>query len=186
MKSSNPSKKKPFLRLSDNTVHYFDDFDPTVFRFDKKRWKPVEEEDNNLNGITVSLEWAKKLKEAGWFQENSVHHWIYGGIRWEIERIEIWETIEGEWGSGRKIENLQIFSAPTAEEILRRLPKCISAETASQEGGVLDIYPNDGCWNLAYRNDEGFAVRDAAALYPSLANAAAAMWIYLKEHNLLP
>ena len=35
--------KQAFVKLSDKTVHWFDPYEPTTFRFDRKLWLPLEE-----------------------------------------------------------------------------------------------------------------------------------------------
>lgn len=127
--------------------------------------------------ICVSLEWAKKLKEASWPQDSLwfwVHHYIPNenrGMTWEIfERDE----------DDRVNEHC---AAPTAEEILRRLPSKIEKAKAVS---VLEIQSlHTGGFAVYYANvhDKEISIRPCDG---SLANAAAAMYCYLSENNLLP
>lgn len=116
----------------------------------------------DFGSITVSLEWAKKMKEAGW-NEKTVFAFDHRFDYYELDDF---------YGFGA------IF-APTAEEILRRLPNNFEGIPLriqyEKDGSILVgyAYSKDGTQPM-YRGD-----RD------SLANAAAAMWCYLKENNLL-
>ena len=73
-------------------------------------------------------------------------------------------------------------AAPTAEEILRRLPKVRAGKSSTL---YVDIGEDVSYWVVGYSSQPSDdwvpKVSDQ-----SLANAAAAMWIYLQEHSLLP
>ena len=121
--------------------------------------------------ITVSLEWAKKLKEAGWKQI---------GFFWKTEKSGGITGWSGDTSKPPK-EDLDWIAAPTAEEILRRLPHQIVLETHPL---FLQAMPDGDEWKIAYwtfRIEKGVWKNE-----DSLANAAAAMWCYLEENNLLP
>ncbi len=124
--------------------------------------------------ITVSLEWAKKLKEAGWPQdEQTVNHWRRKGEIYSVGGFTTW-----------------CLAAPTAEEILRRLPDYIGTEYVLVT--VRDHPENKWSVNyirisekgVNYHPDHEFRARPCDG--DSLANAAAAMWCYLAENKLLP
>jgi hypothetical protein len=126
--------------------------------------------------ITVSLDTAKKLAKAGYPQEDSLfsmvapegftkpYHTIFTHLAREAQG---WRDFT--------------FAAPTAEEILRRLPKTIG------KGYKLHIHPsNSGIYKLRYvRWKVPREIKESKFEDISLANAAAAMWICLKEYNLL-
>lgn len=119
--------------------------------------------------ITVSLEWAKKLKEAGWPQDSFLYWFHLEGLNsLTSEKIEA--------------SAIEYIAAPTAEEILRRLPRVslsgdecyLQAERIIKE-----------TWNVEYEGTDGIS-RSEGFADESLANAAAAMWCYLSDNNLLP
>lgn len=129
--------------------------------------------------ITVSLEMAKRLKEAGWEQLSSVFCWseiISGAEVIGKEDVKLWLE---QYGRGDE----DIFSdAPTAEEILRRLPHM---EPGKCEGiadlEMTPIHPDR--WRVAYNESGvGYHIKFEE---DTLANAAAQMWIYLSDNKLL-
>lgn len=131
--------------------------------------------DTTPSAITVSLEWAKKLKEVGWEQGITIGNWrpSTNDFYRKQQQYEIHFT------SGI-YRNEKSFDAPTAEEILRRLPAAFKTNLLN----VGKYTPND--WVVSY-----FDPANAAAFMPyfndpSFANAAAAMYCYLAENNLLP
>lgn len=139
----------------------------------------------------TSLEWSKKLKEAGWPQEDSVFRWAiqkWGDYHVEpfVEYAlvgEMWNPITQE--PHHKTHTL--IAAPTAEEILRRLPDCIEPDFRI----FVDRRLPSKKWTVNYRTPiDALIPRKAKTMHEetsvTLANAAAAMWIYLKENSLLP
>lgn len=131
--------------------------------------------------ITVSLEWAKKLKEAGWPQGGTEFFWMTDSIG-VVDLI--WDKDhKGNW-------NDFFFAAPTAEEILRRLPDYLGTEYVlvtvrdhpENEWAVNYIAISEG--GVEYHPDHRNRVRPIQA--DTLANAAAAMYCYLADHKLLP
>lgn len=144
--------------------------------------------ESSPSAITVSLEWAKKLKEAGWHQG-----WTGVGTlssfaeKPETMKADImgtyfkWFDVRSDYTKGEpypQVESIycnypMIADAPTAEEILRRLPQIIE-----HTGLIVTRSQNDKEWEVAYLGSK--PARDS-----SLANAAAAMWCFLKSHNLL-
>lgn len=141
--------------------------------------------------IVVSLEWAKKLKEAGWKQDDVL---VFTGIqpvkKTDEERFET-PSFRSRW----KLENLWDWvSAPTAEEILRRLPRKIAPMSLTEmdertiKGNIPDlrfqILMDGPDWKIEYSSPH---LESAEWQYgETLANAAANMFIYLSENNLLP
>lgn len=81
----------------------------------------------------------------------------------------------------------QCYPALLAEEILRRLPDAIPGEKTRVPLLISFRAWSSKGFNIRYAH--GLQLGDEQACVvsgDSLANAAAAMWIYLKENNLLP
>lgn len=129
--------------------------------------------------ITVSLEWAQRLKEAGWVQD-VCFYWIKHASSPKPFVVYLPNLQQ------RDPDTLEIwFHAPTAEEILRRLPKSLA--TKDRTIHRLSINCNGGKrWRIFYGTDVLFDSPVAVDANESLANAAAQMWIYLKTNHLLP
>lgn len=159
--------------------------------------------------ITVSLEMAKALKEAGWEQdiyvkEKPQSQYVY--MQDDLHLIHVdndtdW-ILGNDYQSGsRELEEYGYCTAPTAEEILRELPDPVKfpdnyeGSIRFNEGYLLIEHDNED-WSAQYyhcvyggfkatvqrKDKEEWVVKNA----DTLANAAAQMWVYLKEHNLLP
>ena len=124
--------------------------------------------------ITTSLELSKRLKEAGWNEPTYFMWFNMRGDEWELHRYRN-NGLQGD------------CFAPTAEEIIEKLPKRLES---SGDYFFLNCH-RDGQWLVSYYsmlqdytcyiNDERIAVYGE-----SLADACALMCIHLKEHNLLP
>jgi len=127
--------------------------------------------------ITVSLEMARKLKEVGWpMSYSDIFAW--------------WEDSEGN-AKVERTSNLALtatsnglcFPAPSAEEILRRLPgnlKLVGYDAYLQ----FMILPGTK-WLLTYMGKTE-PTGQTMMKHDTLANAAAACWIYLANNGLLP
>jgi hypothetical protein len=135
------------------------------------------------SSITVDLEHAKLLKEAGWPQETT--KMAYWSINEEGDGAIVRTDMEhyfGEkyWNSlGESLDDQILFAdAPTAEDILRRLPNCIVEN--SVPFALTCIKGINDEWLVGYPESH-------PDLFPgnTLANAAAAMYCYLAEHHLL-
>lgn len=88
-----------------------------------------------------------------------------------------------EYGSDNSFEYPVSCAAPTAEEILRRLPGRIDANGMT---GILKIKVPYATWFIVGytgHHEEGSTLVTSP---PNLANAAAAMYCYLAENGLLP
>lgn len=142
--------------------------------------------DGIQSAITVSLEWAKKLKEAGLEQGITIGNWrpSTNDFYRKQQQYEIHFTS----GSYR---NEKSFDAPTAEEILRRLPEAIKYPVRNAIEYELFIRPFDDLderhWEVIYAKDIDNV--DNTPLHETtgtLANAAAAMYCYLADNKLLP
>lgn len=140
--------------------------------------------------ITVGLEWAKKLKEVGWTQE-SYFWWSERGemsCLIDPQREEVYAKLHKGFDRWKPM-----YVAPTAEEILERLPKFVSAKEILRDSTAEDLNYFLTCtngrnpteWIVMYRANDMETADYATCNESSLANAAAACWIYLKEHSLL-
>jgi len=117
--------------------------------------------------ITVSLEVAREMKKAGWGQK-AIWFWTTTD---EFDPFLYGAKMDGTQPTlTPPSSDREYFAAPTVEEILRELPKEIVITPAPfAKGG----------WRVAWDVKNGRSYCDT----PS--NAAAKMWIYLKENNLL-
>ena len=140
----------------------------------------------NHESITVSLDVAKELKEAGWPQED-YFVWVESAtededpelctpMEWNIFTKGLFDACKSAWIAKNDC------AAPTAEEILRRLPNAIY-----HKGSIYYLVIRDkDC--VSYERAENMV--DNSPLHDSsengLRNSLAAMYCYLAEHNLLP
>lgn len=118
--------------------------------------------------IVTSVEWSKKLKEAGWDLRT-----LYFRCRLSDSPTEA-----EDWILGTHIHSMasELLAAPTAEEILRTFPK--------EETFAIFQTSLSGGWYI-YRTSLQEPVGQSFFEQGSFANAAAAMWLYLKGNNLL-
>lgn len=146
-----------------------------------------------LTNICVSLELAKKLKEAGYPQRESLFQWIS-----ENEYADDWEE---------RVESVDyhfdcpikyLGSAPTVAELgeaLLDFPYPATFITKWYEDGVyLDIKFNRG-FKHSYKLNKTrsriwqkinkFQIENLEKLPDTEANARAKMWLYLKKEGLL-
>lgn len=134
-----------------------------------------------MNSITVSLEWAKKLRDAGWNQEVLFY--------WSIDSRSGNDVVRRRREKGNN-KPLDPIAAPTAEEILRVLPSEAPHPDIEHTAYFLEIVrverPTEN-WQVQYRERESWRLWDSPEPHSadSLANAAAAMYVYLAENNLL-
>jgi len=122
--------------------------------------------------ITVSLEWAKNLKDVGWEHKKAMFYWQEEDGKSRI--VQVIEPIGFEFR--------QFYAAPTCEEILRELPQKIDESRLQiNRLGKLHEYH----WSVCYSNTCGSAWREEQFISDTLANVSASMWIFLKKNNLL-
>jgi hypothetical protein len=121
---------------------------------------------------TLTLETAKKLKEAG-FPQESYFVWQYKYDSWDggTEDIKLTNTRaedESYQQNDSRVSYLKYFAAPTAEEVLEQLPEYYALHRQQ------NFFRCFGGENIHHEDGENGA------------EAAAKMWLYLKEHELLP
>lgn len=129
----------------------------------------------NPESIVTSLDWSKKLKEAGWPQNEGHFSWY----RYSLTNSAKEWYVECQWQN--EGNHLEWMAAPTAEDILRRLPERLPGVFGDES--LLQIQPLHGMsgWSVFYHS-----LGDDDHSDKSLANAAAAMYYYLAEQKLLP
>ncbi len=135
--------------------------------------------------ICVSLEQAKALKVVGFPQKEPLFWWV--------ESAKPYVALNPQATFNRFESRLgvlgHLFAAPTAEEILTKLPDFV--EDGRYELRIEKLFSKGKYyWNIGYYGDCG-ELPDSADVgdgFPdaSLANAAAAMYVYLSENNLFP
>lgn len=145
---------------------------------------------NTPESLVTSLHWSKELQKAGWPQGQSiiVHSTTSDGYSNHSCHVRL-DPGHPNFGSPFYLE----WAAPTAEEILRRLPHEIEQTKSDDDSSVLQCGPTPNGklgrdWHVWYW-DFGYGdIPDRKLLYTAdtLANAAAAMYCYLAENGLLP
>lgn len=139
--------------------------------------------------ITVSLAWAKKLKEAGWPQESLFAWYIREPLR--PDQIEpgvdtrtefVYQRVSRGW-----MKTLEHFSAPTAEELLRKLPPQVMVGGEMLHLNIFDDrdWIGEQSWDLGYSasgmSGDPLHVRSK----DSFVDACAKMYCLLSEQKLL-
>jgi len=131
-----------------------------------------------IEKYVVSLELAKKLKEAGWEKE-TVYWW------WE-RRSSSGKLITQEarykddppiFLDGNTVEI--IAPAPLAEEMLEELPKKITKHSLTY-WLTMDY---DDAYIMTYSDCDWFAI--VQSMDKKLSNALARLWLWLKENGYL-
>lgn len=133
----------------------------------------------NAESITVSLEMAKKLKEAGWEQKDCSHYWTDKEICVSEFQANVSDT---------KLIGLAETAAPTAEEVLRELEPSIEVGGERLYLLISDDrdWIGDESWDICYSKDRLLGGDVWVRHKQGFAGACAKMWIHLKENNLLP
>ncbi len=123
---------------------------------------------NDSSDLTVSPEYAEKLYKAGFNQDKSYFMCVDGKIvaRQSLAYMGLYKAEK------------EAVAAPIDSEILDELPIVLRKKNLCCSKSVPDIRGNP-FWQVSY---------DWEAVFESvtLANAAAAMFCYLSENNLLP
>lgn len=116
--------------------------------------------------ITVSLEMAKKLKEAGWDKRT---------VFFYVDR-----KLESDWVGKTFNEDMKILMAPTFQEIWVELPKNI--------GIGLNLYqnnPNDPMSSMENNHWIGYFGIYTVSVETSVVDAAAKAWLWCKENKYI-
>lgn len=142
----------------------------------------------NPERIVAGLEWAKKLKEARFPQENVYLFWtIYTDpvMNKTHDPFLMSSNRDGTCPVTTPSGTHELFAAPSAEELLPQIPNWI-AEKGKLEIGRL----NEGMWFVWYKpGPAALASSQPSGNFKcerTLSDASAAMYCYLVEHNLLP
>jgi hypothetical protein len=125
-----------------------------------------------LQDICVSLDMAKKLKETGYPQEESLFHWLAKGEHVLIKYFE-YLVIQKEYAN-------MLFAAPTTDELLERLPHCVSFDFYFE---FLKRQPYYMVSYISARQQKNLHSEQSSIKDPT--NCLAQMWLWLKENNLL-
>jgi len=122
-----------------------------------------------IEKYVVSLDLAKKLKEAGW-NKPKLHFWVKG---------EIGNPFVVDYELAKSFEILA--PAPLAEEILEELPKRITKPMVTYWLDISFIKRSNIVKYIEY--DWLHILIDKEA--PKLSDALAQLWLWLKEHGYL-
>ncbi|RLI48504.1 MAG: hypothetical protein DRP09_21410 [Candidatus Thorarchaeota archaeon] len=129
-----------------------------------------------IEKYVVSLDLAKKLKEAGW-EKKTEFIWTRGFV--DLSAFKF------------KYEGEEVLPAPLAEEITKELPDHITIEKDGERKKYwlnIEVY-KEGC-RAGYRTDpvtlgempEWLYVSD---VYPKLSDALAQLWLWAYENGYL-
>ena len=126
---------------------------------------------------TVSLDTAKKLKEAGFPQESHFYyryHAAFSGYEIENQDSFVRSIMDG---------SFLWYAAPLADEILELLPWKLDFGDGLLK--FLVISKVQGGYQVGYQNNEKHDYVDGYIGNEYLAIATAQMWMHLKHSNLL-
>lgn len=73
-----------------------------------------------LQPITVSLEWAKELRKAGWPQHGQFFYWWHLRETGHFDEKKQWKIVTKD-DFAVTLDN-ERYAAPTASEIIRKIP----------------------------------------------------------------
>lgn len=141
---------------------------------------------NVPESIVVSLDWAKDLQETGWPFENAMfYRCLSGGNSRGYSGREVVRYAGPYYGNHGGLKQwIEPVAAPTAEEILRVLPRHLPGPDNLRV--TLAITPYADKWTVEYLLPNGGYYNYVPAMtYNTLANAAAAMYCHLASSSLL-
>lgn len=141
----------------------------------------------DAESIVVSIGLAKKLRDSGWPQNDSVFAW--GRVHYGKVREPMYGKVIGEdiaivmlLKEAKKDKWREYVAAPTAEEILKQIPYFdLSCSLVDTDKPHYSIIVTNAMYTLPDRNKA-----KGISGPPPISDIAAHMWIYLKENNLLP
>ncbi|WP_224025852.1 hypothetical protein [Arthrobacter sp. NicSoilC5] len=132
-----------------------------------------------MESLVVTLETAKKLKAAGFWQQAQYH--------WHTDEDGLVELKQGNGFTGQGLKRHDSFSAPSAQEIIDQLPQFMNHEGRELR---LEISPSGfrpgkyrSPW-LAYFDNKTSDYIPHLASAPNIAEALALLWIDLQEAKL--
>lgn len=129
----------------------------------------------------VSLETAKKLKEAGFPEHGTERTWSIGGDKCEKDWTLVNEDDEA-------VSRTTFIAAPDAQEIGELLPADIPGFYDEAPTYFLVCAKFDDGWMLEYEHavdSGGYKPRYVSMGYANESEARAACWLYLKENKLI-
>ena len=136
-----------------------------------------------MKNYVVSLELAKRLKEAGYPQDGE--YWYYREHGGEGE-VLFHNEIAAEMGHGF-LPDSKIAAAPLATELLERLPQRIGINKTKDF--TLQVWKTDYAeyvvMYVGLDHESKLTAHDPAAHDKSLPDALAEMYLWLKENNYL-
>lgn len=133
-----------------------------------------------MQEITTDLEISKELKENG-FPQNHLFKWVNRKDR-DGDNYYILES-----GSTYNFKGFR-WSAPTAEELLKELPKQVKRHVPSINFGRACVCNNEAYTNkyiVCYADKQHFALNNYLSVDDKLCNALAKYWLYLKKEGLI-
>lgn len=125
---------------------------------------------------TVSLEVAKKLKEAGWKKE-TIFHWAKDGE--QDEDIAEWII---QYSEDDSLTCWESWNAPQIHEILEELPDQIEDEKWGWYG--LNLYQYGGEYTAYYQSHED-PLKGTTHCGENPHDACALLWIWCKENKYI-
>lgn len=129
---------------------------------------------DGIEKYVVSLELARKLKDAGFPQETEFY-WI--------ETTQGWRVIRNPPEFIKEKMVPDIIAAPLASEIGERLPWVITVDNFQW---VLVLMKRaDGTWGILYERSTDGTSLGGSWFIDNDANAKAKMWLWLKENSYL-
>ena len=132
-----------------------------------------------IEDIVVDLEIAKKLKEAGWEQNNLFYIDENNDAYTFYEANDI--TEENEYYKETR-DSVLLYSAPTADEIIKKLPR--KFRDATLDMVTVHSEENEIEWQVGYGID-GLSRFYWFCYDEKLSNALAKIWLWCKKNGYL-
>lgn len=120
---------------------------------------------------TVSLETAKKLKDAG-FEKETERRWVHLKSKKTVmeSKIDTWKCLTEDWD----VDKLG-YAAPNTDELLENIPHVLQHKR-------LTIRKYYNAYGAGYMMDEGWIECFEAKELPEV---LALLWLFLKKEGLL-
>ena len=134
-----------------------------------------------LEQICVTKEWAEKLKEAGYPQDDSFYKWCDYGEKSLVMPFLMSSEARSLRTSGHGGNIVpKFFSAPTASEILEKLPTMVEHRECNLFLGIWKRISGECA--VRYKPNSGHV--PLPVQFGRLPNALAKMYCYLVQENL--